>query len=57
VFLLTLITYTNTKGRGEFYNGKVEDIERTSVMEQTKKKSIVREYVEAIIIALILHSL
>jgi len=36
---------------------KVENIERASVTEQMKKKSIVREYVEAIIIALILHSL
>lgn len=33
---------------------KVENIERASVTEQMKKKSIVREYVEAIIIALIL---
>ncbi|MBI4377512.1 MAG: signal peptidase I [Nitrospinae bacterium] len=33
---------------------KVENIERASVTEQTKKKSIVREYAEAIIIALLL---
>jgi len=33
---------------------KVENIERASVTEQTKKKSIVREYAEAIIIALVL---
>src|SRR3972149_6370732 len=33
---------------------KVENIERASVPEQAKKKSIVREYAEAIIIALVL---
>src|SRR3989304_7666028 len=33
---------------------KVENIERASVAEQAKKKSIVREYAEAIIIALVL---
>lgn len=40
--------------RGEFIMEKFENIERASAAEQMKKKSIVREYVEAIIIALIL---